>query len=166
MIMVLQETQFDVIHGIDAVLEQKDIKIIFEADFPPEVSLLEIVHIIVIGDVERFIQFAVGIADIAAIPVHPQETRMDRLGQPDDACFDFRHFFSGAHPKFHGHETRHIAAEAIHDCCPLLQCFDLIIPQFRMAVVQVDDVVPLTDFVAHFAVRSAVKPLRMLFDKL
>ena len=87
---------------------------------------------------------------------------VDALGQPEAAGADGLHLVMGLLPEFHRHGTGHVAAEAVHDGGPLLQCVDLIAPQIAVGVVQIHDVPPVGHLAGGLALLIPQEELRVL----
>ena len=90
---------------------------------------------------------------------------MDRLCQPQAAWTHLGNLSAGTLPELHGHEGGNVAAEAVDDACPLAQGLDLVVPECRDVVVEVDDVGPVAYVVAGLAVGLAEEELRVLLKE-
>ena len=86
---------------------------------------------------------------------------MDRLGEPQTFRIHLSHLSPCPEPELQRYKRGDIAAETIHYAGPLFQRVDLVIPEFLLSVVEVNDIVPFADAVSEAPVRFVIKPFRM-----
>ena len=86
---------------------------------------------------------------------------MHGFGQPNAAGIDLLDCRAGLLPEVQRHEACHVAAKAVHNARPEAQGFDLVVPEPRHSVVEVDHVRPVTIAVAGPAVGAVIEIFRV-----
>ena len=163
--MVLKEAQLDIIRRIDAFLTLQSCNIGCQRRFSLHIVHEIAINVVIIADIKRLIQLAVAVADHPTISIIPCEGWFYRFRQPDAARSDRFNLFAGTLPELQRHQGRYVTPETIHDLRPHFQRFNLVVPQIRLVVIQINDVGPLAHMIAEAAIRLAIEPLRMMFPQ-
>ena len=161
-VVVFQKAELHVVIRIHPFLRVQPVGVLRKADAALQIAAEIGIDIVVIRRVERLIQLRIGQNREAVGPAVDDERALDGFTQPDAAGADGRDLFSGALPEVQRHERGHVAAEAVDQSCPVFECLDLIVPQRRVAVIQIGDVPPVAEAVAERAVRLVEEPLRVI----
>ena len=162
LIMVFQETKLVVVCGIHSLLEVHVVQPVAQYHFTPQIAVEALSDVIFIFHVEGLIGFGIPRAAEALPADQVSEALVHRLAQPDAAGPHLLDEAARHVPEADRDEGCHVAAESVHDLRPLAQRLDLIVPESRHGVVQVDDVGPVADLVTGIAVFVAVIELGVL----
>ena len=128
LVVILQKTELHEILGIDVFLPLDRLGIRRERALTREVSAELLIHVVVIAEIERLIDLAVGERRDPA-PAHiGDEARLHALAQPDATRAHRLDLLARLEPEFQRDQRRYVTAEAVHDLSPHLQRVDLIIP--------------------------------------
>ena len=164
-IMILEEAELDVVLRIGSFLPVQGVGVFVEGR-----RLIDVVP--VVGEDIIFIFHVEGPEDLPVRPgvdapgaVIRHEVGLHGLGQPEAARMHLFNFRSCLDPEVHRNQGSHVAAEAVDNARPVLQSFNLIVPEALVPVVEVDDVRPVADLVPEGAVFPVVEPGRMLLGK-
>ena len=160
--MVLQEAELHVVLRVEGLLQVQRLGVPAQGDLPLQIVPVEGVDVVVVADVEGLIDLRVGEGGDALLPGGTDELRLHRLAEPEAPRPDGLHLRPGPEPEVQGHQGGHVAAEAVHHGGPVSQRLNLVVPEARVCVIQVDDIRPLADVVAEAAVGPVVEPLRVV----
>ena len=161
-VMVFQKAQLDIVVRIEIFLPGKGGGIGLQRLFSAQQAHPVVIDVVLVAQIKRLIDLAVRQAGHAPRTVVQREGGLHRLAQPQAVRPHPAYLAPRAQPELQRHKRRHIAAKTVHHGCPHLERFDLVIPQFRMAVIQINDVRPLADSIAKAAIRPVIEPFGMV----
>ena len=165
LVVVFQETQLVVVCRIYGLLEVHVVQPVAQHHFTAQIAVEALPDVVLILHVESFIGFGIPGAAEALSPNQIPEALVHRLTQPDAAG---PYFFDEAAchiPETDRNEGRHITAEPVYDLRPLTERLNLIIPESRDRIIQIDDIGPIADLIAGAAVFIVIIKLRMLLQQ-
>lgn len=79
LVVVLEEAQLDVVHGVHGLLPVEAVDVLLQGALALEVVLVEVVHVVVVGDVKGLIHLRVGMDAPAAVAHVDEEGVVVRL---------------------------------------------------------------------------------------
>ena len=130
--------------------------------FTAQIAVEAFPDVVLVLHVEGLERLSIPGAAEALSPNQIPEALVHRLTQPDAAG---PYFFDEAArhiPETDRDKGRHITAEPVYDLRPLTERLNLIIPESRHRIIQIDDVGPVAHLVAGASVFVTVVEFRML----
>ncbi len=144
LIMILHTAHLDRMRRINALLIPQSGRISADSPRIAHGRIPNRPNIIIIREIKRLVNLPIRLRHQAAPPPVNNKRRMRRLRQPDHPWLHGRHLPPRPLPKRHRHNRSHITTKTIHPHLrPLAQRFNLVIPQRRIIIDQINDVAPL-----------------------